>query len=701
MQYNMADSIEMHPLNPFEESSSNIISDNTKNGNLDDFTNAEKKKEKICNLKKSSDKKKVFIFSSIAVSCILLLSLLFLLLSNTKKSINSNSNAPNKYSFELLPNDLSDSLENGSSGVYPAGQNENNTSINWRLDTANNYTSNLQYWRDDFGTAKDRHYFFNITYVEKIDANGAVRNLTVINNQFPGPLLEANSGDTIYLHVNNQMNDEPVSFHLHGLFYPNNTFDDGASSINVCPIPPGGNYTYRIPVGKKEYGTYWYHSHWSTQYADGVYGPIILHSPIEDANLTYYDADRIFVVNDYYYTDASNLLGDYLVPGNENSEPSPDAGLISGTYSQASNYLTAGDNNNKFRSATYFDPNLNYRIRVANVGFFIPFEFSIDLHTLTLIETDGTLIEPLETDYVDIAVGERYSFFLNRTNTDFDAYWIHARFNQFCLKNANPNLATDVQAIVSYNSVFETPETSQTWTYSGGTPKCLSFPQDKLRTLNQQVPMNKNGSTRPDLYVELDVSFTQAADQMTYGFFNQYTWDALSNTSSMHELLFNQVFRNVSHVENQQTYNNHQYMLNFDDRGMIVDFLINNFDDGSHPFHLHGYKYWVLANSDSGSFYPNFYEDHPEKLDLTNPVLRDTVGVAPFGFAVLRFVVDNPGVFPFHCHIGWHIEAGLLLQVNALQSEWMKQDYNPQWKQMCGYDFSNPELSKLQIGMPN
>lgn len=631
--------------------------------------------------------KKRFLVPGAVVSTILsLLFLLFLLKRNTH-----------------LDNDKVDNsitLEKNSDFAQINDGSDDDENISWRLDTGNNYTSNLQAWRNDYGKAVDRHYYFNITHIEKVNANGAVRNLTVINNQFPGPLLEANSGDTIYLHVQNHMTDEPVSFHLHGLFYPNNTFDDGAASINVCPIPPGGNYTYKIPVGENEFGTYWYHSHWSTQYADGVYGPLILHSPNEDKNLTYYDADRVIVVNDYYYEDAGDLLSDYLIPNNENSEPTPDAGLVSGTYTQDPSYLTPEDNNNKFQTATYFDPNKIYRVRVANVGYFLPFKFSIDLHTLTLIETDGTLIEPVESDYVDIAVGERYSFFLNRTTDDVDSYWIHARFNQFCLADDNPDFATDVMAIVSYNNVFQIPETSQTWQYDGGSPKCLGFPQDKLRTLGRTAPMNNNGTNRPDAYVELDVSFTQGAYQMTYAYFNEYNWNGLSNTSSMHELLFNEDFRNKSHVENEQTYNEHQYILNFDKRGMIVDLLINNFDDGSHPFHLHGYKFWVLANQNSGSFYPSFYESHPEKLDLTNPILRDTVNVPPFGFAVLRFVVDNPGVFPFHCHIGWHIEAGLLLQVNALQSEWMKQEYNPQWADMCGYDFSDPHLTDLHIGLP-
>lgn len=675
--------IELENLNPFEDVDAHFQQDQIKN-------------------KKQWYKKKLFIILTVFSSSLLFLLLLLRThhtssaektgyISQPKKDARIYSSGTSR---STTVSDYETEQFNNIAEIEPA--EDGNDVTGWRLDTANNYTSNVQFWRDNYGKPQERHYYFNITILEKINANGAVRNLTVINGQYPGPLIEANSGDTIYLHVLNQMEEEPVSFHLHGLFYPNNTFDDGAASINVCPIAPGNNYTYKIPIGENEYGTYWYHSHWSTQYADGVYGPIMIHSPIEDANLTYYDSDMIFLLNDYYYVDADTLLKDYLTPANENTEPAPNAGLISGTYSQATNFLTPENITDIYRVGTYLDPYGSYRIRLANVGFFLPFKFSIDEHKLTLVEVEGTLIQPVESDYVDISVGERYSFFINRTNTEYDSYWMHARLNQFCLAADAPELSTDIMGIISYEDVYEIPETHQTWQYDGGSPKCLDFPQSELRTLNNQVPVNKNGSNRPDEYVELDVTFFQVGYQMTYGYFNEYTWKPFSNTSSMHELLFNKQFSNTSHVDNMQTFSENQYILNFDTRGMIVDLLINNFDDGAHPFHLHGYKFWVIGYSKSGSFYPNFYEKYSDRLDLTNPILRDTVSVPPFGFAVLRFVVDNPGVFPFHCHIGWHMEAGLLLQVNALQSEWSQQEYNPQWGSMCGYDFADPYLVETE-----
>ncbi|VEU21065.1 DEKNAAC102003 [Brettanomyces naardenensis] len=565
-------------------------------------------------------------------------------------------------------------------GTDSVNKDDSNGNDDWRLDSAN-YTMDLPKWRADYGETKERHYYFNVTQLVEVKANNAVRNLTVINGHYPGPLVEANSGDTIYLHVQNQLKNDPVSIHCHGMFYPENPFDDGAVSINNCPIPPGGSYTYKVPTSKNQSGTYWYHSHWGTQYADGVFGPLVLHSPDEDSKLDYYDTDRVLVINDYYHDDASTYLSDYLAPGNENSEPIPDDGLIDGVYSQSASYMVPSGFE-AFNEALYFDPNSKHRLRVLNAGMFAPFLFSIDDHQLTIIEADGTLVEPKEEDSVALSVAQRYSFFIECKGDLGTNYWIHARFNSFCFTEP-ANFDTDVRSILSYTGVFTIPEDQQTWTYDGGNPNCLDYDQTKLKTLDQTVPLNSNGSSRPDVIVNLDVSFMIGAYQLDKAYFNQYTWQAFPNTSTMYESLFNDDFETTD-VEN---YVEDQYILNFDKRGQIVDFVINNYDDGAHPLHLHGHKFWLIATSSTGTFSDDMYDDE-SNLNLKNPILRDDVNVAPYGYAVFRFVVENPGVWPFHCHIGWHMEAGLLLQIQELRSEFSQYTLPDGWKDACDYDFS-------------
>ena len=51
-----------------------------------------------------------------------------------------------------------------------------------------------------------------------------------------------------------------------------------------------------------------------------------------------------------------------------------------------------------------------------------------------------------------------------------------------------------------------------------------------------------------------------------------------------------------------------------------------------------------------------------DSLNTTNPLRRDTLTIAAFGWALLRFEADHEGLWAFHCHISWHMEAGLLMQ---------------------------------------
>jgi FtsP/CotA-like multicopper oxidase with cupredoxin domain len=52
---------------------------------------------------------------------------------------------------------------------------------------------------------------------------------------------------------------------------------DGVPAVSQCPIPPGGTFTYTFLADL--YGTSWYHSHYSAQYAGGELGPMIIHGP--------------------------------------------------------------------------------------------------------------------------------------------------------------------------------------------------------------------------------------------------------------------------------------------------------------------------------------------------------------------------------------------------------------------------------------
>jgi FtsP/CotA-like multicopper oxidase with cupredoxin domain len=115
---------------------------------------------------------------------------------------------------------------------------------------------------------------------------------------------------------------------------------------------------------------------------------------------------------------------------------------------------------------------------------------------------------------------------------------------------------------------------------------------------------------------------------------------------------------------------------------------VNNLDEGTHPFHLHGHKFWVLAQGDG------VYQSSTPLAP--NPVFRDTVSVRilpltrdliteGYGFTLIRFIADNPGAWAFHCHIIWHMEAGLLITFlsEAGKLSGMVSGAPDEWRKLC------------------
>lgn len=82
----------------------------------------------------------------------------------------------------------------------------------------------------------------------------------------------------------------------------------------------------------------------------------------------------------------------------------------------------------------------------------------------------------------------------------------------------------------------------------------------------------------------------------------------------------------------------------------------------SHPIHLHGYDFHVLAQG-TGSYTPDI------PLQLKNPARRDTAVLPANGYLVIAFYSNNPGVWLMHCHIGWHAAEGFSLQFIVREDE--------------------------------
>ncbi|KAG1365827.1 laccase-6-like [Cocos nucifera] len=75
----------------------------------------------------------------------------------------------------------------------------------------------------------------------------------------------------------------------------------------------------------------------------------------------------------------------------------------------------------------------------------------------------------------------------------------------------------------------------------------------------------------------------------------------------------------------------------------------------SHPMHLHGFDFFVVAQG-----FGNYNHAVAEKsYNLVDPQMRNTISVPTGGWAVIRFIANNPGVWIMHCHLDAHLSFGL------------------------------------------
>ncbi len=128
------------------------------------------------------------------------------------------------------------------------------------------------------------------------------------NGVLPGPMIEANVGDTLVVNLCNDLPD-PTTIHWHGLETP---ADMDGSHIAQLAVPPGGTFRYEFPLLVA--GTFWYHPHIQTnvQVEKGLYGALIVYDPAEDAQLGLPSTDHVFMLDDIYLDPAGQIIEPFV-----------------------------------------------------------------------------------------------------------------------------------------------------------------------------------------------------------------------------------------------------------------------------------------------------------------------------------------------------------------------------------------------------
>jgi FtsP/CotA-like multicopper oxidase with cupredoxin domain len=207
--------------------------------------------------------------------------------------------------------------------------------------------------------------------------------MLVFNGQFPGPAIVANWGDTIQVSVTNGLPANGTSIHWHGFRQLHSNQMDGTNGITECPIAPGQTKVYTFKA--TQYGTSWYHAHYSVQYGDGLTGPIQINGPAAGD----YDIDLgVLPLTDWYHEPMFTILASHPA-----APPTSQSLLVNGT---------GGDN----LSTIQFTPGKKHLIRLVNTGINNFLHVGIDQHTMTVIAADFNPIQSFTTDTLILTVGK-------------------------------------------------------------------------------------------------------------------------------------------------------------------------------------------------------------------------------------------------------------------------------------------------------
>ncbi|KAK4235140.1 laccase-2 [Achaetomium macrosporum] len=504
------------------------------------------------------------------------------------------------------------------------------------------YSIDTNYYETTPDTRNIKEYWLSVEE-GSCAPDGYQRRCMTFNGTIPGPTLIADWGDNLVIHVTNNMVNNGTSIHWHGLRQLNNTINDGVPGVSQCGIAPGQTQTYRMRV--TQYGSTWYHSHFSLQYAEGLYGGMILRGPAT-AN---YDEDLgVLFLHDWPHVEAF-ALWDIARLG---FPQTMHTGLINGTNTwdcSGSADPNCAGTGKKFE--TVFESGKKYLLRLINAGTDAVFQFSIDGHNLTVIAHDLVPIVPYTTDSVQITIGQRYDVIVE-ANADSGNYWIRGGWISNCAPNENP---ANITGIVRYDASSTTdPDSSSTVTAS---TSCLGEPlESAVPHLSLDVTNMGGGVVLEDL----DFTFDPVGNPAV----NYFHWTI--NTSSLRLDWGNPTLKQV--FDGDSIFPTEYNVVSVNATGTDPEWAVLVIQDLSqlnlaHPIHMHGHDFWVLGMG-SGTF-----DGNTAAFNMANPSRRDTAALPGNGYLAIAFQLDNPGAWLTHCHIAWHASQGLSLEFVENQAQ--------------------------------
>ena len=506
---------------------------------------------------------------------------------------------------------------------------------------------------------------------------------TTVNGRLPGPILRWKEGDTVYLRVTNRLR-VPTSIHWHGIVLPFQM--DGVPGISFEGIAPGETFVYQFKL--RQSGTYWYHAHSGYQEQTGLIGAMLIEPAGGERIAT--ERDYVVMLNDWtddnpasifarlkkqsdYYNVGQPTVADFMRDVQQvglreafamrkmwntmRMNPADLSDVSAYTYTYLMNgHAPAGNWTGLFK------PGEKIRLRCINGSAMTIFDVRLPGLKMSVISADGQDVEPVEVDEFRIYPAETYDVIVepreDRAYTLFAQSIDRSGYARGTLA-PRPGMDAGVPAM-----------DPRVWLGRQDVMGAMSSGEHAMHDMagmqdtgHSAMPMMQDSAALPGHPlktgpgVDMRVLHPRTSlDDPGVGL----------RDDGRRALTYADLHTVGGPVDNREpgreitlrlTGNMERYIWSFDgvkfsdakplrfNTGERLRIVLVNDTMMNHPIHLHGM--WSEMEDADGHF----------------QLRKHTVNVQPAQQISYAVTADNPGRWAYHCHMLFHMEAGMFREV--------------------------------------
>jgi len=506
-----------------------------------------------------------------------------------------------------------------------------------------------------------------------VNFTGKSRRAIASNGQIPMPTLTFTEGDTAEIVVHNKLK-ENTSIHWHGLFLPNK--EDGVPYLTQKPIKPGETFIYRFAIIQN--GTHWYHSHTGFQEQIGMYGSLVLKKRDDDSRFrkgiddlpviplilsewTDYDPDNVHRMlhnaTDWFAIKkgTTQSYAEAISAGHFKTKVTNEwkrmlAMDVSDVYYDK--FLINGFNESSDKTLKNLKAGDKVRLRIANAGASSYFWIKYAGGKITVVASDGLDVEPVEVDRLIIGVSETYDIVVSIPQ-DKTSYELLVT-PEDRTKSASIYIGNGIKQLISPMpklKYFEGMKMMNDMMRLNGDMDDMgmnmSLQQMDMNTVmypevSGDMDMNKKAKEGSEMdHSSMDHEMKSDIVTLNYAMLKAPYKTSLPKNAPIRELQFEltgNMNRYVWSLDNKVLAESDKIMIK---QGEVVRIIMFNNSMMRHPMHLHGHDFRVINGQ--GAYAP----------------LKNIIDIMPMETDTIEFEANADGDWFFHCHILYHMMAGM------------------------------------------